>query len=448
MLSLDSHIPFVSWFRASSPYIHAFRGRTFVVTFGGESVDDESFPHLVHDIALLSGLGIRLILVHGARPQIERRLKAAKVKPHYVKGLRVTATEAMPSVMEAVGAVRVQVEALLSMGLANSPMAGARIRVASGNFVTAKPVGVRDGIDYGLTGDVRRVDSEAIKQRLDGGAIVLISPLGYSPTGEVFNLTALEVATAVAGALHADKLLCLTETTGVKDGRKKLVRQISMAEAAAMLDGRARLNAEDRIHLEAAFTACQNKVRRVHLIDRHVDGGLLLELFTRDGIGTLISADVYEGTRQATIEDVGGILELIKPLEEDGILVRRSREQLELEIGRYNVIDRDGTIIGCAAFFPFAEERTGELACLAVHPDYQKGGRGDALLQYTEAQAKQIGLTSIFVLTTRAIQWFQERGFAVKDKSHLPGKRQALYNMQRNSKVLVKQLEEYPSGAP
>jgi amino-acid N-acetyltransferase len=346
----------------------------------------------------------------------------------------------MPSVMEAVGAVRVQVEALLSMGLANSPMAGARIRVASGNFVTARPLGVRDGTDYGLTGEVRRIDTEAITQRLDSGAIVLVSPLGYSPTGEVFNVTALEVATAVASTLHADKLLCLSETRGVKDSRKKLMRQIGMADVAAILQGKARLSPDDRAHLEAAFTACQNKVRRVHLIDRHVDGGLLLELFTRDGIGTLVSADVYEGTRQATIEDVGGILELIKPLEEDGILVRRSREQLELDIGRFNVIDRDGTIIGCAAFFPYPEENTGELACLAVRPDYQKGGRGDALLQYTEAHARHLGIGSIFVLTTRAIQWFQERGFAVKDKSYLPGQRQALYNLQRNSKVLVKNL--------
>ncbi len=441
MLSIDNQDTFVSWFRASSPYIHAFRGRTFVVTFGGEAVDDESFPNLIHDIALLSSLGVRLVLVHGARPQIERRLKTAKVKPLYSAGLRITEPQAMPSVMEAVGAVRVQIEALLSMGLANSPMAGARIRVASGNFVTAKPLGVHEGVDYGLTGEVRRVDAEAIKQRLDSGAIVLISPLGYSPTGEVFNLTALEVATEVASALHADKLLCLTEKTGLKDSRKKLMRQLSMSDAATMLNGRARLNAEDRAHLEAAFSACQNKVRRVHLVDRHVDGALLLELFTRDGIGTLISGDVYEGTRQATIEDVGGILELIKPLEEAGILVRRSREQLELEIGRYNVIDRDGTIIGCAALFPFSEENTGELACLAVHPDYRRGGRGDALLQYTEAQARQLGLHSLFVLTTRAIQWFQERGFTVKDKSHLPGKRQALYNLQRNSKVLLKPLD-------
>lgn len=440
MLSIDNHDTFVSWFRASSPYIHAFRGRSFVLTFGGEAVSDESFPHLVHDIALLSSLGIRLVLVHGARPQIERRLKALKIKPRYAAGLRVTEPQAMPSVMEAVGAVRVQIEALLSMGLANSPMAGARMRVASGNFVTARPLGVRSGIDYGLTGEVRRVDTEAITQRLDSGAIVLISPLGYSPTGEVFNLTALEVATAVASALHADKLLCLTETKGLKDKRKKLVRQVSMAEVAAMLRDNPRLDADDRAHLEAAFSACQNKVRRVHLIDRHVDGGLLLELFTRDGIGTLISADVYEGTRQATIEDVGGILELIKPLEDEGILVRRSREQLELEIGRFNVIDRDGTIIACSAFFPYADDDSGELACLAVHPDYQRGGRGDALLQYTEAQAKHLGLGSIFVLTTRAIQWFQERGFTVKDKSSLPRQRQALYNLQRNSKVLVKKL--------
>lgn len=440
MLDQDYQNTFVSWFRASSPYIHAFRGRTFVLTFGGEAVCDERFDHLIHDISTLSSLGIRLVLVYGARPQIEARLKLAKLKPQYAGNLRVTTIDAMPLVLEAAGAVRVQIEALLSMGVANSPMAGARIRVASGNFVTAKPVGVRDGIDFGLTGEVRRVDAEGIKQRLDANAIVLVSPLGYSPTGEVFNLTALEVATAVSSALQADKLICLTETPGIKDSRKSLLRQISINECNNILQNRPKLPADDRAHLVAALNACQSRVRRIHLVDRHVDGALLLELFTRDGIGTLISADIYEGTRQATIEDLGGILELIKPLEEDGILVRRSREQLELEIGRYNVIDRDGAIIACAAFYPFENEKTGELACLAVNHEYRNTGRGDALLQFTEDQARLQGLQSIFVLTTRAIQWFQERGFSVKDKTHLPSKRQSLYNLQRNSKVLVKDL--------
>ncbi len=431
---------FVAWFRSSSPYINAFRGRTFVIAFGGEAVADEQYAHLIHDIALLNSLGVRLVLVHGARPQIEQRLRQSGAAIQYVQGLRVTDDTALAAVKEAVGTLRVEIEALLSMGLANSPMAGARLRVASGNFVTARPLGVRDGIDYCHTGEVRRVDAEAIRQRLDDGAIVLLSPLGYSPTGEVFNLTAIEVATETAATLGADKLVYLVETPGLPDAQQHLVRQLSLAEAARWLDERRTLPGKLEPYFRNAVQACGRGVRRAHLIDRHVDGALLLELFTRDGIGTLITADIYEGTRKATIDDVGGILELIAPLEMEGILVRRSRERLETEIDRFTVVERDGMIIACAALYPFKDEAMAELACLAVHPSYRDGGRGEALLTYIEREAKLQGLQKLFVLTTRTTHWFQERGFRPSQIADLPIDRQRLYNYQRKSKVLSKEL--------
>jgi len=431
---------FVDGFRQSAPYINAFRGRTFVIVFGGEVVADKQFATLTHDLALLNSLGIRLLLVHGARPQIEQRLKARRSSFKYVNGLRITDDAALACVKEASGTVRLEIEALLSMGLANSPMAGARIRVASGNFVTARPLGIRDGVDHLHTGEVRRIDHEAIEHQLNDGAIVLLSPTGYSPTGEIFNLTALEVATAAAAAVKADKLICLVDGKGLLDSRKRLLRQLTLSEAEATLSGRRKLPAEIIEPFKAAVQVCRNGTQRAHLIDRHRDGALLQELFTRDGVGTLITADEYEGMRRATIDDVGGILALIEPQEAAGLLVRRSRENIEMEIGDFIIVERDGMIIACAALHPLCDNAVGELACLVVHANYQGMGYGDSLLNAIERSAMEQGLSPLFTLTTRAAHWFRERGFVNSDVKSLPVKRRELYNLQRNSKVLLKPI--------
>jgi len=432
---------FIDGFRHSAPYIHAHRDRTCVLTFGGEAVEDPRFPELIHDVALLHSLGIQLILVHGARPQIERKLSAGGIRMEYARGLRITDDAALVRVKEAAGSVRVEIEALLSMGLANTPMSGARIGVSSGNFVTARPVGVRDGIDYCHTGEVRRVDGQAIRQHLAQRRIVLLSPLGYSPTGEVFNLSAEEIATATAIELQADKLVLLNEGDKLRDGRRRLIAQLTIKEAEALLRARRRISEAMRRQLHSAIQACRGGVGRVHLLDRQQDGALLLELFTRDGLGTLITADPFEGLREATIEDVVGILELIKPLEQQGILVKRSRELLEMEIGHFLLIERDGSIIACGALYPGDRRTQAELACLAVHDDYRNAGRGDALLQAIEQRARQNGIEQLFVLTTHTAHWFRERGFLPGDLSHLPARKKALYNYQRNSKVFYKVLD-------
>ncbi len=440
----DARQDYVQWFRSSSPYINAHRSRTFVVVFGGEAVASPRFAELAHDIALLNSLGIRLVLVHGARPQIERRLEARGAELRYVNDRRVTDDEALACVKDAVGSVRVEIEALLSMGLANSPMAGARLRVASGNFVVARPLGVREGVDYLHTGEVRRIDIQAIRHHLDSGAIVLLSPLGYSPTGEAFNLTAEDVATAAAIELEADKLLALVEGPGVTDARGRLIDELAPEQARMILDGRRRLPADIDRDLAAAVRACRGGVPRAHLISREIDGALLLELFTRDGVGTMVTSEAYEGLRPATIEDVGGILELIAPLEAEGVLVRRSREHLETEIERFVVVERDGMIVACGALYPFPGEGVGELACLVVHPAYRDAGRGDQLLRYLEEKAASMGLGRVFVLTTQTAHWFRERGFVPGELKALPVKRRELYNYRRSSKVFIKRLE--PGG--
>jgi amino-acid N-acetyltransferase len=434
---------FVHWFRAAAPYIHAFRDRVFVIAFGGEVVHDPKFVGLIHDFNLLESLGVRLVLVHGARPLVEARLKAHGVRSQFVRGLRVTDAQALQCVKEANGVARVEIEALLSQELANSPMAGSDIRVATGNFVTAQPVGVLDGVDLQHTGLVRKVDALGIRRRLEDEEIVLLSPLGYSPTGEIFNLSLEEVATATATALGADKLIFLMEEAqGAVDRKGKVLTELTAQEAERVLESDVVQDEDVMLYLPCAVRACKDKVARCHLINRRADGALLLELFTREGVGTMVARDPLESLRNATIEDVGGVLKLIEPLEAEGILVKRGRELLEREITRFSVLEHDGTIVGCVALYPFPTAKSAELACLAVHPQYQDGGRGERLLKHVEARAKKQGVKELFVLTTRSTHWFVERDFVEADVGRLPEEKKNLYNYQRRSKVFVKRLSK------
>ncbi|MBN8763848.1 MAG: amino-acid N-acetyltransferase, partial [Thiobacillus sp.] len=416
---------FVHWFRSAAPYIHGFRGKTFVIAFGGELVADGGFVQLAHDVNLLNSLGVRLVLVHGVRPQVEARLIENGAAIRYVNGLRVTDDAALACVKEAAGTVRVEIEALLSLGIANTPMAGADIRVASGNFVTAKPIGVIEGEDLLHTGEVRKIDAAAIRRRLDQHDIVLLSPIGYSPTGEIFNLSLEDVATQAAVELAADKLIFLIDTEGVPAKGRAIHNTLTVNEARQILEqagrGRTRKLPEDvTYYLPCTITACTQGVKRAHFISRHRDGALLSELFTREGVGTLITPAPLETLRAATIDDVGGILGLIEPLERDGILVWRSRERLEMEIERFLVLESDNVIAGCVALYPFPEEQAAELACLVVSSEFRGRGFGDRLLAEAEKRGKKAGFKQLFVLTTRTEHWFEERGFVDSSPDHLP----------------------------
>lgn len=430
---------YLNWFRHSSPYINSHRNKTFVVCFGGEAVSHDNFQHIIHDIALLNSLGVRLVLVHGARKQINAELHQAKISTPFEDGMRITHARALPFVINAVGALRIQIEALLSMGLANSPMHGARIRVCSGNFVTARPVGVRNGKDFQHTGEVRRIDRKAINDLLDKGNIILLSCLGYSPTGEVFNLCMEDVATQTAIALEAEKLICFSKQEGVRNGANELIRELTPTQGKIVIEEHPENDADTLRGLDAACKVCEQHVNRAHLISYVEDGALIKELFTVNGSGTLISREPYEKIRRATIEDIGGILDVISPLEENGTLVKRSRELLEAEIERFTVIERDTMIIGCAALYPFdSPEKTGELACVAIHPNFRDGKRGSMLLSHIERQASRYGLNTLFVLTTQTEHWFLEHGFVKSSANELPESRKSLYNFQRNSKVFKK----------
>jgi amino-acid N-acetyltransferase len=431
---------FVAWFRSVAPYINAFRGKTFVVAFGGEVVADGKFVELTHDFNLLASLGVHLVLVHGARPQIEQHLFRNHISDRYHQGIRLTDAETMLCVKEAVGRTRLEVEALLSMGLANSPMANADIRVAGGNFITAQPIGVINGVDLLHTGCVRKVDVAAVKDRLEFNEVVLLSPLGYSPTGEVFNLTLEDVATTTAIALDADKLIFLMDTDGVVNQRGELLRELTIATANTVLSGKQNLPDDVSLFLPCAIRACEAGVARTHLISRHQDGALLQELFSDAGIGSMVVESSLNIIRDATINDVGGILKLLRPLEAEGILVRRSRELLEREIERFVVMEHDHRILGCAALYPFPDSKAAELACMAVHPHSRSHGFGEALLKHMSTEALAQNFEQLFVLTTRTAHWFVERGFNEVDPNQLPEEKKALYNYERRSKVFMKKL--------
>ncbi len=439
MRRMENPVQFVQWLRSVAPYIHAFRGKIFVVAFPGELVMAGALPVLAHDLSLLHALGIKVVLVHGSRPQVQEQLDLRHVQARFHNGVRITDTVALECAKEAAGELRLDIEAAFSQGLPNTPMAHSAIRIISGNFVTARPVGIINGVDHLHTGLVRKVAFETLHPILNAGGLVLLSPLGFSPTGEIFNLTMEDVALSTALALRADKLIFITETPMMSDQSGAPINEVSCHQARAIL-GEGVLPPDQAFYLDYAMQACSGGVPRAHIVPYALDGSTLLELFTHDGVGTMVSAQNLESLREATIEDVGGILKLIEPLEADGTLVKRGRELLEREINYFSVIEHDGVIFGCAALYPFPEERMAEMACLTVNPEVQAQGDGERLLNHIENRARAAGFNRLFVLTTRTAHWFLKRGFTMASVDQLPRDRQRIYNWQRKSQVLIKNL--------
>ncbi len=448
-MSAVFNFTFVPWFRSVAPYIHTHRGKTFVVGIAGEAIAAGKLPHIAQDLALIQSMGVKIVLVHGFRPQVNEQLKAKGHEARYSHGMRITDEVALDCAQEAAGQLRYEIEAAFSQGLPNTPMAGATVRVISGNFITARPVGILDGVDFKHSGMVRKVDVAAITQTLDFGAMVLLSPFGFSPTGEAFNLTMEEVATSVAMAMQADKLIFLTEIAGLRihpdqpEGEDNpIATELPLAAAEKLL---ASLSPAERptdtaFYLQHCVKACKGGVERSHILPFAVDGSLLLEIYVHDGIGTMVVDEKLESLREATADDVGGILQLIEPFENDGTLVKRSRTGIERDADHYTIVEHDGVIFACAALYPYPEAKTGEMAALTVSPQSQGQGDGEKILKRIEQRARAAGLQSIFVLTTRAMHWFIKRGFVQVDPDWLPEARKRKYNWDRKSQVLVKKL--------
>ena len=448
-MSTVFNFTFVPWFRSVAPYIHKFRNQTFVVAIAGEAIAAGKLHHLAQDLALIQSMGVKIVLVHGFRPQVNEQLKAKGHEPQYSHGIRVTDEVALDCAQEAAGQLRYEIEAAFSQGLPNTPMADSTVRVISGNFITARPVGIVDGVDFKSSGVVRKVDIAGIQRALDFGAIVLVSPFGFSPTGEAFNLTMEETATSIAIALQSDKLIFLTEIPGIlvrpnepMGEANPIDTELPLAQAEKLLAELPPANTpmDTPFYLQHCVKACKSGVERSHILPFAIDGALLLEVYVHDGIGTMVVDEKLENLREATADDVGGILQLIEPFEKDGTLVKRGRTEIERDIGYYTILEHDGVIFACAALYPYPEARTAEMAALTVSPDSQGSGDGERVLKRVEQRAKAMGIESIFVLTTRTKHWFLKRGFVVADPDKLPEARRRQYNWDRKSLVLVKKL--------
>lgn len=430
---------FVRWFREVAPYVHTMRSKTFVVGFGGELIQDGGLNALIQDLSLLTALGVRLVLVFGSRPQVNEQLRLKGYTHEFGLSTEPTSAEALECCKEAAGEIRLDIEAAFSQGLPNTPMSNSHIHVISGNFVTAQPVGIINGIDFKHTGKVRKFDIESINKAIALGAVVLIGPIGFSPTGEAFNIAMEELATNTAIALQAEKLIFMSKNGVLRDENKGVITEIARDDVEQLLKRNCLEEASASL-LHHTANAVRRGVQRAHIIPYELDGSILLEYFTHDGVGTMVVEDTLDDLRPATIDDIGAIVSLIEPLEIDGTLVPRGRHVIERDVEKFTVLEHDGIIFGCVALIPYPDDKMAEMACLIVHPDWQSSGEGELLLRHAENKARALGLKRLFVLTTRTSHWFVKRGFSQGSINDLPADKQLSYNRSRNSLIFIKKL--------
>jgi amino-acid N-acetyltransferase len=409
----------LDWFRNTAPYINTHRGTTVVVGLRHGATTHHNFINVVHDLALMQSLGLRLVIVHEHQPI----------------PLTPVPSEAMPTLIASILEARTHIERMFSMGLPNSPLHNARLRVISGNFVTARPVGVINGVDHGARGLVRHVDVSGITHALDGSSICLISALGYSPAGELFALDALDVMRVVGRSIGADKLIIMSDFNGIEARDGSLYRQLTVDSARAVT-----ATADQRECIELACDACDVGIPRAHLISFQADGGLLKELYTHDGVGTMISPDEYEQVKLAEAHDLAGVIELIRPLQLEGLLVERSNDQIERDLGHYTVVTKDSRVIACAALIKNKESDIAEIASVATHPDYRDAGWGERLVDRLVEDAKKSNISRVYVRTTQTGHWFQELGFNAANETELPDIERQKAQYDRNSNILIRLL--------
>jgi amino-acid N-acetyltransferase len=432
----DAVVPLL---RQVSPYFLQHRNSLFVIHIEGEAIEPPGFQNLARDLILLAAVGIRIIVVFGADRQITSRLTANNITLREVSDTIVMDLECMAHIREVVGAMRLSIESNFSYVRDGAPMKmGAMTKISSGNFISAKSKGIVEGRDMMFSGDLRSLDAKGISESLDRGEIVLIPPVGFGSSGELFNLDSQTLAYEISANFQSEKLIFLHEEEGIFcEGN--IVRQMSVGKAELDLaDGK--IGGGLAKYLPIGAQSCRKGVARVHFISYLSDGAILRELFTRDGVGTMLSDVPFDNLRPAMQVDVLEILELITPMQEQGILLARTYDSLLKDLDDFIVIIREDTVVATAALHQYKGTQQGEIACVAVHQDYRGDEFGDMLLSELELRAGSCEVSELFVLTTHAIDWFEERGYTLGAKTDLPKARLGTYSDSRNSVILTKKL--------
>ena len=434
---------FIQNFRLSAKYINLFNQNIFVIALSGYVFNEDQFEKIAQDINILHSLKIKVILVYGARPQVESILVKNKIPVRLVKNMRVTSSAALKHVIEVNGAIRNKIEATLST--IKSVSEG--MRLSSGNFLTAMPVGIIDGIDMESTGKIRGVDVEAIKNKLNHHEIVIVSPIGYSPIGQIFNLSYEQTAANIAVAINADKLIYYVDANGILNERGELIPELTSEKAHKLIshieekpspESAQNLSYDDFNILKSSVFAIKNKIKKVHLINRNIDGSLIEELFTEKGSGTILTEFALENFRKATEGDLKDIYRILFPLEKRKIFIERDLTQIKGMINQFYVLEHDKKFVGCVSLNSFKESL--ELASFSIESKYQRLGFGKKLLKFCELEAKKLKYDEIFILTTQSEHWFAENGFKEKSKELMPTFKKKTYQSERNSKYLTKKL--------
>jgi len=421
----------VSDLRGILTYIPGFREKTFVIALDGGIIADDNFPNILLDMAVLRSLSIRIVIVHGAAHQIEELARESKIPISNSDGTGITDAETLKLALTAANRITHEV----MEGLASNDL-----RAAYTNAVIAHPSGIIGGVDRLFTGRVEKIDIEFLNTLLDKGVIPVVPPLGFDGDGRTFRVNSDGVAMEVAEALRASKLIYVTNRNGfTKNG--KTTAQVSVSEAEEYFKKHKADIPENMVSkFEHCIRACQHGVNRVHVIDGRIDEALLAELFSNEGIGTMIYANEYQAVRRAMKKDVRAIRNLIRESVEQEEIVKRSRADIISQLSDYYVFQIDGNIVGCVALHIQPGGESAELACLSVSGAHENIGIGQKLMTFADEAAKAKGVKTIFLLSTRAFNYFQQKGgYKEGSPNDLPQARREKYDASgRNSKVLVK----------
>lgn len=436
--------------RQAFGYINQFKGKTFVITIESPLVSHDLFPVFIRDLVLLHRMGINIILVPGARERIDDVLKQYNVKCKTVNGVRISPPDAIPLIKMAAFDVSNMIMTMLTESGAHA---------AIGNWVKAKSLGVRNGVDYQNSGVVEKVQVDIVQKVLSEGLIPIFPNIGWSAKGKPYNLSSNQLAYSIAVEMNAAKLFFTVDQLGIKADKYKIpkevyvssdgiISQLKMAQAGAFLDLNMTSAYDEQLELVSlAYKACKNGVERVHIVDGRVEGMVVKEIFSNRGFGTMIYANQHDNIRSMTLADVPEVLGLMQPAIEEELLVPRSATELEDKMDDFIVYEVDGTIHGCCALHCFSDKQ-GEIAGIVVDEMYKSLNIGRRMVSYLIEQAAAMKLKAVFVLTTQASDWFSQIGFSPIQLTELPKERQKKYNRKRNALILRYKLSGHRTRAP